>query len=122
MEKSIFDFVELHDYIEEESERTEVFPTDDPSRACAIYCALHSAILFCCRENFMVINLDDVETLKFETGEYKGKTFKFICIRSKYKDTNGNQRVSDWQHHDITKPKPHKESYSTKTPIKNDEE
>ena len=86
MEKSILDFVELQDYIEEERERTEVSTTDDPSRACAIYCALHSAILFCCRENFMVINLDDVETLKFETGEYKGKTLKFICITSKYKD------------------------------------
>ena len=41
MEKSIFDFVELQDYIEEERERTEVSTTDDPSRACAIYCALH---------------------------------------------------------------------------------
>lgn len=41
MEKSILDFVELQDYIEEERERTEVSTTDDPSRACAIYCALH---------------------------------------------------------------------------------
>ena len=122
MEKSILDFAELQDYIEEERERTEVFPTDDPSRACAIYCALHSAILFCCRENFMVINLDDVETLKFETGEYKGKTFKFICIRSKYKDANGNQRVSEWEYDNIIKAKQYKESYFTKRFIGNDEE
>ena len=122
MEKSIFDFVELQDYIEEERERTEVFPTDDPSRAGDIYCALHSAILFCCRENFMVINLDDVETLKFETDEYKGKTFKFICIRSKYKDINGNPRVSEWEYDDIIKAKQYKESYFIKGFIRNDEE
>ena len=70
----------------------------------------------------MVINLDDVETLKFETSEYKGKTFKFICIRSKYKDTNGNQRVSEWEYDDIIKAKQYKESYFTKRFIRNDEE
>ena len=108
MEKSIFDFVELQDYIEEEHEREAVFPTDDLSLAAKIYYMLHSAILFFRKESYMVINLDDVETLKFETEEYKGRTFKFIYITSKYKDSDGSPRISSWEYDNIIKAKQYK--------------
>lgn len=109
MKKSIFDFDELQDYIEDDYDGVEVFPTDNLSLAGEIYCALHNAILFYCGKDFMVINLDDVETLKFETDKHNGETFKNIRIVSKYKNVDGSPRVSLWEYDGIIKAKQYKE-------------